>query len=48
MDFKECPKQKKNKIIVKSTFNLSTPWGFFDGASQGHPGDGRGWSGFFP
>jgi len=37
MNFKECSKQKKNKIFVKPAFGLSTPWGFFDGASQGHP-----------
>jgi hypothetical protein len=40
MDFKVCPKQNRKKSIVKPDFNILTLWGFFDGASQGHPLEG--------
>jgi ribonuclease HI len=40
MDFKVCPKQNRKKSIVKPDFNILTLWGFFDGASQGHPAEG--------
>jgi hypothetical protein len=40
MEFKVCLKQKRKKSIVKPGFNMSTPWGFFDKVSQGHPAEG--------
>jgi hypothetical protein len=36
-DFKDEVKTKKPRIQVMSPLDFEIPWGFFDGACQGHP-----------
>jgi hypothetical protein len=36
-EYKCDPKQQKVRVLLMPLLDYETPWGFFDGASQGHP-----------
>jgi ribonuclease HI len=37
VEFREDPKALKTRLPVLPTIDYEVPWGYFDGASQGHP-----------